>query len=219
MSSTSRFLGLGIALGLAGGLLVGVGLARPGRAAATTPSSAPIAHSGVAAIGAPAALPPATTGGTNGTTIVSSGPSTAIYPYFGGSPGIAPDHTIVVTGVGRADMQSDGSDRAAAQKSALAAALADAKAQATEIASMTGLTISGVLSVSASVEPNYGILPMVANGSSSGSASGGPACIIAVPGSGPLASAGTVAPQPACPPQPVYQQTLSVSVTVEYRVG
>jgi Protein of unknown function (DUF541) len=219
MSITSRFLGMGIALGLAGGLLVGVGLAQPGHAAATTPSMAPTAHSAGAAIGAPAALPPATTGGTNGTTVVSSGPSAALYPYFGGSPGIAPDHTIVVTGVGQADMQSDGSDRASAQKTALAAALADAKAQAAEIAAATGLSISGVLSVSASVAPNYGVEPMVANGSSSGSASGGPACIIAVPGSGPLATAGTVAPQPACPPQPVYQQTLSASVTVEYRVG
>jgi hypothetical protein len=61
--------------------------------------------------------------------------------------------------------------------------------------------------------------PMVANGSSSGSASGGPACIFAVPGSGPSASAGTVVPLPACPIQPVYQQTISVSVTVEYGVG
>jgi hypothetical protein len=48
------------------------------------------------------------------------------YPYFGGTPGVAPDHTIVVTGVGQADVQLDGSDRTAAQKSAIADALADA---------------------------------------------------------------------------------------------
>ena len=42
MSTTPRFLGIGIALGLAAGLLVGVGLTAPGRAAATTPSAAPI---------------------------------------------------------------------------------------------------------------------------------------------------------------------------------
>ncbi|MGO9180231.1 MAG: SIMPL domain-containing protein [Candidatus Limnocylindrales bacterium] len=218
MSTTSRFLGLGVVLGLAVGLVAGVGLIQPGRATATTPSAAPrIVSSGGAAI-APT-ITTVTSGGTTTATVASSGPATALYPNFAGTPGLAPDHTIVVTGVGQANMQSDGSDQAAAQKSALAAALADAKTQATEIASATGLSISGVLSVSASVSPDYGVEPMVAKGSSSGSASGGPACIIAVPGSGPSAAAGTVVPLPACPIQPVYQQTLSVSVTVEYGVG
>ena len=211
MSATSRFLGLGIALGLACGLLVGVGLTQPGRAAATTPSSAPSAPSGASAIGAPVALPAVTTGGTTGTTVASSGSAIA-YPYFAGSPGLAPDHTIVVTGVGQADMQSDGSDRAAAQKTALDAALADAKAQADEIASATGLTISGVLSVSASVSPTYGVMPMA--GAASGSSSRH------VPGN-PVRGQRSTVLQPVCPPvpQPVYQQTLSVSVTVEYSVG
>jgi uncharacterized protein YggE len=134
------------------------------------------------------------------------------YPYFAGSPGIAPDHTIVVTGAGQTDMQSDGSDRAAAQKTALAAALADAKTQADTIASDTGLTISGVLSVSASVSPSYGIEPIAraASGSST----------VVCPAIPPQAS-GAVIPEPVCPPvpQPVYQQTISVSVTVEYSVG
>jgi hypothetical protein len=210
MSITSRFLGLGIALGLACGLLVGVGLMQPGRAAATTRSSALSAPSGSSAIGAPVALPAVPTGGTTGTSAASSGSAIA-YPYFAGSPGIAPDHTIVVTGVGRADMQGDGSDRAAAQKSALAAALADAKTQAEDIASATGLTISGVLSVSASVSPSYGIEPMA--GAASGSST------IVCPAIPPQAS-GAPVPQPVCPPvpQPVYQQTISVSVTVEYGV-
>ena len=161
--------------------------------------------------GAPGALPPVTTGGG---TVRSTGSAIA-YPYFAGSPGVAPDHTIVVTGVGQADLQSDGSNQAAAQKSALTAALAEAKAQADAIASDTGLSISGVLSVSASVSPSYGVMPLVANGS------GTPSCVVPVPlpvpGSGPVASGVTVAPQPAC--VPTYQQSLSVSVTVEYRVG
>ncbi len=218
MSTTARFLGLGIALGLAAGMLVGVGLTPPGRAAATTPSAAPrIATSGGAAI-APLTTT-VTSGGSTSTAVASSGTAIA-YPYYPGPSGIAPDHTIVVTGVGQAAMQSGGSDRASAQKSALAAALGDAKVQATEIASATGLTISGVLSVSASVGPNYGIVPMAANGSSSGSASGEPTCVIAMPGSGPSASAGIVPPVPACVPvtSPPYQQILSVSVTVEYAV-
>jgi len=135
----------------------------------------------------------------------------AAYPYFAGSPGLAPDHTIVVTGVGQADIASDGSDQAAAQKIALAAALADAKTQADTIAADTGLTISGVLSVSASMSPGYGVIPMVTNGAAT------PPCVVAVPGSGPMATPLTTLAQPVCPP--TYQQALSVSVTVEYRVG
>jgi hypothetical protein len=199
MSIRSRFLGVGVALGLAAGLLVGVGLTQPGRAAAAAPSAAPSVAVG-GAIGAPAAVPAITTGG--GT--VSSSDSAIAYPYFGGSPGVAPDHAIVVTGVGQADIASGGSDQAAAQKTALAAALADAKSQAEAIAADTGLAISGVLSVSASVSPGYGLMPMT------GAVT--PPCVVAAPGGGP-----TTLPQPVCPP--VYQQTFSVSVTVEYRVG
>ena len=214
MSTTSRFLGMGIALGLAAGLLVGVGLAQPGRVAATTPSSAPSIPSTGTAIGAPAGLPTVTSGGSTGTGVASSGTAIA-YPYFAGSPGIAPDHTIVVTGVGQADMQRDGSDRAAAQKAALGAALADAEAQATVIGSATGLSISGVLSVSASVSPSYVAVPLIANGPET------PACVPGAPEKGPQATGVTIMPQPVCPPgpQPVYQQTLQVSVTVAYRVG
>jgi hypothetical protein len=194
MSTKSRFLGIGVVIGLVAGLLVGVGLTQPGRATAATPSAAPNIPSSGVIVGAPGALPPITTGGTTGSA--QSGSAIA-YPYFGGSPGIAPDNTIVVTGVGQADMASDGSDRATAQKSALVAALADAKAQADTIASATKLPITGVLSVSASVSPSYGIMPMT--GSAGGSAPGQPV--------------------PPMVPQPAYPQTLSVSVTVEYHVG
>jgi hypothetical protein len=199
MSTPSRFVGVGVALGLAAGLLVGAGLTGPGRAAAAAPSAAPSVPSSGIAIGASGALPPITTGGG---TVTSSGMAIA-YPYFAGSPGVAPDHTIVVTGVGQADLQADGSNQAAAQKSALTAALADAKAQADVIAADTRLTISGVLSVSASASPGYGVMPMTGAGT--------PTCVVPVPGNGK-----TTMPQPVCPP--TYQQTLSASVTVEYSV-
>jgi Protein of unknown function (DUF541) len=213
MSTTARLLGMGAALGLAAVLLFGVDLTSTGRAAAATPSTAPAVPSAGAAIGALAGLPTVTSGGSTATRVATTGTAIA-YPYFGGSPGIAPDHTIVVTGVGQADMHSDGSDRTAAQKTAIAAALADAKAQATVIASTTGLSISGVLSVSASVAPNFAV-PLVANGPET------PACVPGAPEKGPQASGVTTMPQPVCPPvtPPVYQQTISVSVTVEYPVG
>jgi hypothetical protein len=163
------------------------------------PSPVPPVVPGGLAVGTPGALP-AVTGG--GTVTVQSGTAqsgTAIaYPYFGGTPGVAPDHTIVVTGLGQADMKSDGSDRAAAQKSALADALADARSQADAIAAATGLSISGVLSVSASVSSSYGVMPMA------GSATG----------SGPNQPAPPIAPVPV----PSYPQTLGVSVTVAYSV-
>jgi hypothetical protein len=206
MSSASRFLAVGVALGLAAGLLLGLGLTQPGRAAAATPSAAPSLPSSGAVAGAPGAIAPVTASGGSGS---ASGMAIA-YPYFGGSPGIAPDHTIVATGVGQADLQADSSDRVAAQKTAIADALADAKSQADAIAAGTGLSITGVLSVSAAVSPGYGIMPLVANGA------GTPSCPVPVPESGP-ATGKPVPPQPVCPP--AYQQTISVSVTVEYRVG
>lgn len=207
MSSRSRFLGVAVALGLAAGLIVGVSLGQPGRAAAAAPSAAPAVPSSDIAIGRPGAFPPNTTGGGTGT---ASGPAMA-YPYVGGSPAVAPDHTIVVTGVGQADLQRDGSNQAAAQKTALVAALADAKAQAVAIASDTGLTISGVLSVSASVSPGYGVMPLVADGA------GTPSCPMPEPGRVPPASGLTTLPESICPPP--YQPTLSVSVTVAYQIG
>jgi RNA polymerase sigma-70 factor, ECF subfamily len=54
----------------------------------------------------------------------------------------------------------------------------------------TGLSINGVLSVSASVSPSYGAVPMMGG-------TGMPSCIepVPVPGSGK-----TILPQPVCPP-------------------
>ena len=195
---------IGVALTIAAGLLVGMGLTGPGRAAAATPSTAPITSAGGAVSVVPGVGATTLTGG--GTTVAQAGTAIA-YPYYGGSPGIAPDHTIVVTGVGQADLKSDGSDKAAARTSALGAALADAKAQADVIAAGTGLTISGVLSVSASVSPGYGVMPLVANGA------GTPTCVVPMPAPG---SGKAILPQPVCPP--TYQQTLSATVNVEYSV-
>jgi hypothetical protein len=195
MSSSSRFLALGAALGLTAGLLLGLGLTQPGRAAAATPSGAPSLPSSGVVAGAPGAGSPVTTGGNTGAAAGTA--ITYPYPYFGGTPGLAPDHAIVVTGVGQADLQPDGSDRATAQRSAIADALADAKAQADAVAAATGLSISGVLSVSASVSPGYGIMPMM----------------------GATGGAGPGQPVPQIAPQPAYPQTISVSVTVQYAVG
>ena len=107
MSPASRFLGVGVVLGLAAGLLVGAGLSQPGRAAAAAPSAAPTVPSSGAVAGAPG-VPATTTVTTSGTSVGQAGPAIA-YPYYGGSPGVAPDHTIVVAGVGQADLRSDGS--------------------------------------------------------------------------------------------------------------
>ena len=206
MSQHPRLLVLGTtATALVLGLVIGAGAVLA--SGASTPSKGP-APAPSAVTGVPFTFVPSTTDTTSGggmttgtgTTVGNSGTSVAgaaiAYPYFGGTPGIAPDHTIVVTGVGQADMKSDGSDRAAAQKTALAAALADAKTQADAIANATGLSISGVLSVNASVSP-YGVaMPMVAT-----------------PDSAPNA------PIPAPGKSVVSPEVLGVSVTVAYRVG
>ncbi len=206
MSSHPRFLVLGTTtVALVLGLVIGAGAVLA--SGTSTPSKAPSPVPS-AVTGGPPVIVPSTTDTTPaggmatsaGTSAGSAGPAVAgaaiAYPYFGGTPGIAPDHTIVVSGVGQADMKNDGSNRAAAEKTALAAALADAKTQADAIASATGLTITGVLSVSDSVSP-YGIaMPMVATPDS------------APNGAVPAPGKAVVSPQ-----------VLGVSVTVAYRVG
>ncbi len=198
MSTHPRFLLVGAtALSLAAGLVIGAGavLAQGPTAPTKTPAASPAVAAGTALA---AKLPATGVTGVSGTT--SSGPAvasggavagTAIYPYYGGTPGVAPDHTIVVTGTGQATMKSDGSNRAIAEKTALNAALADAKAQAETIASATGLSISGVLSVSASVSPYGVVMPMLAT---------------------PNVAPNAPVPVPTA-------ETLGVTVTVAYRVG
>jgi hypothetical protein len=154
----------------------------------------------------------ATSGGgvvSSGAGVVSPGVGGSVpaiaypYPIYPGSPGVAPDHTIVVTGVGRADVKADLSDQAGAQRDALQAALADARAQADVVARAAGVTITGVLSVSVSSGGAYA-MPMAAG--AAGSTPG------AVPGGAP-----NIAPVPV-PMEPTVQQ-LVVSVTVAYRIS
>lgn len=115
------------------------------------------------------------------------------YPYVGGV-GIAPDHTIVVTGTGWASLASDGSNRTAAERGAIGAALADARAQADVVASGAHVTIDGVLSVSLSVSP-YVVYPMgVAEPSTSGKVGATPPTAVNVPpGPTQLSASATVA--------------------------
>jgi hypothetical protein len=139
---------------------------------------------------------------TTGAGVATTNPTIAYpYPVYPGSSGVAPDHTIVVVGVGEATVKADLSDRASAQRKAIAAALADARAQADEVAGATGLTITGVLSVSVSSGQGYA-LPMAATeGSAPGSTPGG----------------STITPPVPVPPTPTTSQ-LAVSVTVAYQV-
>jgi hypothetical protein len=77
------------------------------------------------------------------------------YPYYGGTPGVAPDHSILVTGTGQASLKTDGSDAATAERNALTKAIAQARARADEVATAAGVSITGVLSVSVSVGQNW----------------------------------------------------------------
>jgi hypothetical protein len=174
--------------------------------AATTGANgaAPVTPAGVTdvgAIGAPAQV------GTTGAATSGGGASTAAiaYPYPGypGTSGVAADHTIVVTGAGDAAIKADGSNHASAQRTALTAALADARAQADLVAQATGVTIKGVLSVSVANGQMY-VYPMAAGaeGSAPGAAPGG----------------ATVTPPAPAVIQPVAPR-LEVSVTIAYQIG
>ncbi|HEX7543548.1 MAG TPA: hypothetical protein VF361_01965, partial [Candidatus Limnocylindrales bacterium] len=71
----------------------GLGLTGPGRAEAATPSTAPITSAGGAVSVVPGVGATTLTGG--GTTVAQAAAAIA-YPYYGGSPGIAPDQVIVL---------------------------------------------------------------------------------------------------------------------------
>jgi len=127
------------------------------------------------------------------------------YPVFGGSAGLAPDHELVVSGTGTATLKADGSDRATAQRTALAAAIADAKSQAQAAATDAGVTLGSVVSMSVSVGGGYvGVVPMDASGT---------------PETAP-SSSGTVIPPAAgtAPSIPTTEQ-LVVTVTVAYTIS
>jgi hypothetical protein len=183
------------------------GLSSPA-AVATAPrgaaDAAPVGAPG--AVGAVAPVP----GGNATTGSEVSGGGTASnaaisYPYPGivGTSGVAADHTIVVTGIGDAPLKADGSNRATAQHAALAAALADARAQADLVAETTGVTIHGVLSVSVSSGQTYAY-PLAAGveGATPGASSGGTTITPPAP----------AVVEPAAP-------RFEVSVTVAYQIG
>ena len=154
------------------------------------PAIAPVPGSGAAG---------STAGGT-GSANGSSGVMTYPFQGYAGTGAVAPDHTIVVVGSGQAPMKSDGSDRVAAERVAVAAALDDARVLADAAAHAAGVSITGVSSISVSVGESYlGVIPMT-----------GVAEPNSVPG-GPAAPALPV----ASPPTPA----LSVTVTVAYRIG
>jgi Protein of unknown function (DUF541) len=197
MTTSRRSIGLALVVGLLAGALAGGGavLAR-GPVAATTPLAS-AAPTGSTSLGAPAVGSGADVTARGVAAAPATGSAIAYpYPGYPGSPGLAPDHTIVVTGVGQANLAADGSGRAAATKTALTAALADAKAQADLIASTLSVSITGVLSVSSSVS-DYGQ-------------------IYAVPMMGGSTAPG--APVPA-PTVGVSLPQLSASVTVAYAIG
>jgi hypothetical protein len=197
MTTSRRSIGLALVLGLLVGALAGGGA---------------VLAQGAAGVRQPIGLASPTDSATlSGPTIgagagVATGPaigraasgSAIAYPYPGypGSPGLAPDHTIVVTGVGQADLAPDGSGRAAATKTALKAALADARAQADLIASTLSVSITGVLSASSSVSDYGQIYPLRMLGGST--APGAPVLAPTIGGSAPQ---------------------LGVAVTVAYSIG
>ena len=163
--------------------------------------------------GAPAIAPGVvTTGPATATGIATSGTAIA-YPYYGGVPAVAPEHTIVVSGYGQATMAADGADRAKAQGKALAVAMADAREQADAIAKAAGVTITGVSSISAS-GGGYGYaVPMAANGTTGSN----PQAIPTDPSTGTGSGAGGQTPEPVSSVPTTVD--FAMSVTVAYSIS
>jgi hypothetical protein len=191
-----------------------------GCTAAGTPSSPPQATSpstpelAAPAIGAPAttfvgpAIAPVSNGTSTGGSSGSGSASAAIaypYPVLGGSAGLAPDHQLVVSGTGWATVKADLSDRSAAQRTALAAALADVKAQAQAAATNAGVTLGGVISLSISVGGNYVMAMGVVEPPLTAPSTGGATAV-------PPATTGSA------PSTPTSEQ-LEVTVTVAYAIS
>ena len=195
---------------LIGGCSAASAPATPNRPASPTGTSA-----GVEALGAPAAneagplAPPQPVGTASSAGAAGSGSANMAiaypYPGLGGSAGLAPDHELVVSGTGWATVKIDLSDRATAQRSALAAALADAKQQAQAAAADAGVTLGGVVSMSVSVGGGYAL----------------PMGVIEAPDTAPSGAGTTsVPPVPGAtgPSNPTTEQ-LEVTVTVAYTIS
>jgi hypothetical protein len=185
-----------------------------GCSAAAAPSTEAPANGAPASTEVGPALAPildgATTSVGNGSTVSAGGAAANMaiaypYPGLGGSAGLAPDHELVVNGTGWSTVKVDLSNRITAQRSALEAALADAKAQAQAAASDAGVTLGGVVSMSVSVNGNYAY----------------PLGVLEPSQTGPSTGVGAPVPPAAtesAPAAPTTEQ-LEVTVTVAYGIG
>jgi hypothetical protein len=183
-------------------------------AASPEPKSAATPTSGASSVPAgavTAALPNAettTSVATSGVAVGAGGVAVGVtgggiaypYPIYGGTPGAAPDHSILVTGSGQASVKADGSDAASAEKTALGKALVEARRRADEIATATGVTITGVLSVSETVGQGW----VASVGTEA-------------PGAAPVPPSNGTEPAPV-PPVPSAPD-VEVTVTVAYSIG
>ena len=182
------------------------------------PASPTGASAGSEAIGAPAVnlagplAPPQPVGTASSAGAAGSGSaSMAIaypYPGLGGSAGLAPDHELVVSGTGWATVKADLSDRTTAQRSALAAALADAKQQAQAAAADAGVTLGGVISMSVSVGGGYALPMGVIEAPDTAPSGGGTTSVPPVP---PVQAG-------SAPSTPTSEQ-LEVTLTVAYTIS
>jgi hypothetical protein len=182
---------------LAGLLLVGVVALAVGWTAGTVAASNgshPAAStsgtqlSGQNDLGAPGVatttnLPAPAGGATSSGGTASTGSAAVLYPVPGyNSLGVAPQGTILAEGTGTAGMKPDGSDKAAALKTAAVAALADARAGALAAAAAMGVGLGDVYSLSISSNTSYAyptpecvVPPMVPGAGSGAASSAGPA--------------------------------------------
>ena len=161
------------------------------------PSAAPLATDlgaidhGAPGIGITTTMAQTGAGTTSAGTTSSGTAGSVAYPVPGyNSLGVAPQGTILAEGTGTSAMKADGSDKAAALKTATNAALADAHAQALAAATSMGVQLNEIYSLSIASNANY-TYPI-------------PACVYApsVPGSnGATSSAGTTlaSPPTICP--------------------
>jgi hypothetical protein len=177
-----------------------VNQAAPNRSVPVVAASPGTQSTGEVGVSVPIGAPTAVGADMSGLTTGGTGSAIAYpYPIFGGTPGVAPDHSILVTGTSQSPMKADRSNAAAAERTALGAALDEAKKRADEVAAATGVTIQGVLSVSVSVGQGW-IAPM-------GIESPGATTVPPAAGSAP-------APAPATP----NTVEMGVTVTVAYQI-
>lgn len=91
-----------------------------------------------------------------GGTTTSGTASSIAYPFPGyGSIGVAPQGTVLAEGTATADMKTDGSDKAAALKTATVAALANARAQGLAAAAAMGVGLGDIYSLSITSNLSY----------------------------------------------------------------